>query len=495
MYANLFFELTYINKYKMKKSLKLNAFLNIIKQLCSVVFPLITIPYVSRVLGPESYGKYTFSNSIVNYFVLIAGLGIYNYAIREGAIVRDNKEKLSKTVNEIFTINIYSTVVAYLLLWGIVVISPQLQGYRLIIAVESIYIIFTTIGTDWVNAIFEDYFYITIRYICMQLISIICLFIFVKDSSDYIVYAMIVVLASVGGNLFNIMYVHKKYVHIKIVKNCNFKSHIMPIIILFFNTLAVTIYVNSDTTILGIFKSDFDVGVYSVAVKIYLVVKQILNAIVTVSLPRLSKYIGNGHIDMYQSLLNKIRNILLLIIVPCIFGLFMLSPEIIRIISGEEYIKGATALRILSFALIFAVLACYYTTCVLIPNRNERVCLVASIISACLNIGLNFLLIPKFSYNAAAFTTLISEVMVLVICIYFSKKIINSRVPLKIIISTILIGVSVMEICLVCKVLISNIKLVILISVLASICVYFLILYIMKIDEIFDFIRDIKNKN
>ena len=90
------------------KSIKINAALSVIKQLCSVVFPLITIPYISRVLQVEAYGKVNFGNSVVSYFVLLAGLGVSTYAIRDGARIRDDKKEITEFASQVYTINIIS---------------------------------------------------------------------------------------------------------------------------------------------------------------------------------------------------------------------------------------------------------------------------------------------------------------------------------------------------------------------------------------------------
>lgn len=118
------------------KSLKINAILNFIKQLCSVIFPLITIPYVSRILQSENYGKYNFGNSIISYFSLIAALGVSTYAVREGAKYRDDKEKITKFSREVFTINIISTIIAYIMLLIVLIIPSPLVIYRKLILLQ-----------------------------------------------------------------------------------------------------------------------------------------------------------------------------------------------------------------------------------------------------------------------------------------------------------------------------------------------------------------------
>ena len=164
----------------MKKSLKLNAFLNGLRNVLNIIFPLITFPYVSHILTVEGIGAYNFSNTFVSYFLLLAELGINTYSIREGAKYRNNKEKIEQFSSEVFTINIFSMLLSYILLVICLVLFAQLHSYILCILIFSLQILFTTIGTEWVYQIYEDYFYITLRSIVFQIISIIFLFIFVR---------------------------------------------------------------------------------------------------------------------------------------------------------------------------------------------------------------------------------------------------------------------------------------------------------------------------
>ena len=143
------------------KSLKVNMILNTIKSITSILFPIITFPYLSNVLGVENIGKYNFANSVIGYFVLIAGLGINTYAIREGAKVRNNKELIEVFSNEMFSINMWSSIVAYILLLPVVFLVPRFRDCKLLLLILSIQIVSRTIGIEWLYSIYEDYVYIT----------------------------------------------------------------------------------------------------------------------------------------------------------------------------------------------------------------------------------------------------------------------------------------------------------------------------------------------
>ena len=263
------------------RSMAKNAALNTIKTIMAMVFPLITFPYASRVLQVDNIGKVNYAASIISYFSLLAGLGIKTYAIREGARIRDNKVALEKFTNQMFTINMVSTVISYLLLAGLVCFAPSLESYKTLIAIQSINIIGTTIGIEWLYTIVEDYYYITMRSILVQFVSMLLLFALVHSKEDYIIYASISVFATTASYVFNFIHA-RKIVQVKLTKNVDIAKHLKPIMMIFAMSIATTIYVNSDTTMLGILGGDYYVGVYSTSTKMYSILKNVMSASILV---------------------------------------------------------------------------------------------------------------------------------------------------------------------------------------------------------------------
>ncbi len=393
-------------------SVKKNAILNMIKQLCVIVFPIITFPYVSRVLGAENYGKVDWSRSWADYMTMVAGLGITNYAIREGAKLRGEKKALGTFVNELFTLNICSTVIAYVLICAVSLFYGKLADYLPLVLTLSLATVFTTLGTDWVNSIYEDYAYITLRYIVCSLISVALLFIFVKKREDYGIYAFTNVSGTVLANVFNFYYIRKKWdIHPRFTLSPEVKKHLSVVLIMFSTAVATKIYITSDVTILGIIKDDETVGIYGAATKIYSLVKHLFNAMLIVAIPRISAEIKNGEYKKISAQLNKVLNALLVIALPGTVGLVTLREPIIYAISGEEFLPAEGALLILSIALLFATLACFFVNVIMIPFGMEKKVLKYTVISALINIVLNIILIPFMSEKAAALTTLISEAL------------------------------------------------------------------------------------
>lgn len=404
-----------------EKSVGKNAVLNMLKTVVTLIFPLLTFPYISRVLQVENLGKVNFANSVVNYFVLFATLGLKTYGIREGATVRNDREKFQKFFSEVFTLTIISTGLSLFVLAILCTVVPSLQNYRLLILLLSVSVVLPTFGCEWICSAYEDYGYITVRSILVQIISFVLIFALIHKPDDYYVYAMILVFSSQGANIFNLLYV-RKYVKFRVTKNINLHIHLKPMMVLFASTLATSVYVSSSTTVLGLVCGDYYTGIYSAAAKLYSVMKNLVSAIVVVSIPRFAFYYNNNKRDEYNSLLNQISNTLALLVIPAATGVFLLSKEIILLISGAEYVAASSTLSILAIAVIFVGISWIMSQCILIPMKKEQVVLKTTLITAVLNIVLNIFLVGRWKHNAAAVTTLISETVVVLIYYYYVRK-------------------------------------------------------------------------
>lgn len=474
-----------------KKSLGINALLNGIKSVISIIFPLITFPYISSILQVDNIGKYNFANAFVGYFALVAGLGISTYAIREGAPIREDKKRISEFASEIISINIISSLLSYIGIFICILCVPKLEDYRILIMIFSISIIFTTLGKDWIYSIYEEYEYITKRSILVQIISLILLFIFVKNSEDYIKYACITVFASAGANIFNYFHV-KKYCNVRLIYSKNMINHLKPILILFGGTLATTIYVNSDMILLGFLTSNYHIGLYVAAEKIYRIIKTLLGSILIVSIPRLASLVGNK--KKFNELFNKIYNYLIIIAIPSVVGIFMLSNEIIVIISDNSFINASVSLQILCIALVFALFAWIYSSCLLIPYKEEKKVFKVTLISAIINVFLNIILIPFFQEKAAAFTTLISELFAMLLYAIYSKKYINLNIKKRDVISIIVGCIGIICVCIISKIYVSTVIICMVISIFMSGIVYFFSLLILRNSILIEGIGVFKDK-
>ena len=472
-----------------KRSLKKNALLNATRQITSALFPLITVPYATRVLGVDHYGLVNFSASIINYFVLIAGLGISSYAVREGARIRDKQVQINKFASQMFTINFISTIFSYVCLVFFLVSWPRGHDYALLLLVQSSQILATTLWMDWINNVYEDFFYITVRYIVFQCVALMGMFIFVHGPDDYLAYAFCMILSIVGGNLCNIVYI-RRYVHVSLTRHLNLGKHLKSILVLFSNNIATILYITAGTTILGILMSNAEVGIYSVPVKIYTIIKNIINAVIMVIVPRVAFYAGQQNISEAKQLLDRTLNIIVVLVFPAMIGLVFLAEPIIDIISGAEYSSGTVPLQLLCIALLFGNLACFFANAVLLPFKKEKYFLQATCIAAICNIVLNLALIPLLGIKGPAVATITSEFIVMLYSAVRGRKVYQPGRLSKNLMQTI---VGCFAICLVCystHLFIASPLLNVFVSVSLSVIVYGLMMIAMGNEVTKSFFRE-----
>lgn len=480
-----------------KKSLGVNALLSGLQSLLNVIFPFITFPYISRVLDVSGVGKVNFASSIISYFLLIAALGINMFAVREGAKLRDNRQAISEFASKVLTINLISTVIAYALLAIVLLAVPILHKYTDVIVLLSSQIILTTVGVNWLYTIFEEYSYMMLRDLIFKIISIVLLFTMVRHHNDYLNYAAVSVISSAGSYLLNFFYA-RKYCDFKLNFDFNWQSYIKPILTIFASMVAIQIYVNSDTTMLGFMKGNYSVGIYSVSVKVYTIVAGLLASALFVTIPRLSMLLGKKRYREYNSLLGRLINTLVLIVLPSIIGLIMLSKDVVAIIAGSKYASSVISLQILSLALIFKLMCSVFNECALIPLKRENKSLIAFVLAAVLNIGINFIVIPLMSERGTAMTTVIAEFIAMAFCFYYGRDVLlpvvrNSGVVYNLI--TVLIGsVGIVSVCLLGNTLISQRILRIAVNIIASGIFYASLLLIMKNETAFGILEQIKER-
>ncbi len=485
--------------YKMQKKQKnigVNAALNVIKQGLSVLFPLITYPYALRVLGIINTGKVNYGSSIISYFSLIAMLGVAPYAVREGAKRKNDPVEFEIFVKEVFTINVLSTVISYILLFAAIFAIPNLHEYSVLLLVQSLSIALTTLGVDWINTIHEDFLLITIRSIVTHVVSLVLLFAFVHEPQDLYIYALLTVITNGIVCVSNWGYC-RRYVRVKLTKNPNIREHIRPLLILFANTVAITIYVSIDTTMLGWIKGDYNVGIYSAAVKVYNIVKNMLAAVYAVAVPRLAFYRGNQDSVRYKNLCTDLWGSISLLLIPAGVGLISISEEIILFMGGEEYLDAVPCLIILSVALIFAIYGGLATVCMNITLGREKENLNATIISAALNFALNLIFIPAMAQNGAAITTLISEAFVFLFCflrIPSKGDYMDFKKVIMTIIHSLMGAVIVALISFVAKNVITNYLFRIVVIVILSMILYSVFLLVIKDSYFCGFIAKIQRK-
>ena len=390
-----------------QKSITLNFIMNAILQISAFIFPLITFPYVSRILGPSGTGNVSFATSIVTYFALFAQLGIPTYGIRATARVRDDKRLLSKTVQEIFIINAVMCILAYIVFFVVLNLVPKMYNDKVLFIIISSTILFNSVGMDWLYKGLEKYTYITFVSITFKFLALILMFVCVHHKSDYVIYGAISIFAASASNICNLLNVHK-LIYLKPFLNYEFKQHFRPIMI-FFAMSCATIYTNLDTVMLGFMKDNVEVGYYNAAIKIKNVLLGVVTSLGTVLLPRASYYIENNMYSEFKRIAGKALNFVVLISFPLCLYFILFAKEGVLFLSGDAYTEAILPMQILMPTLIFIGLTNIMGIQMLIPLGREKVVLYSEIAGAIVDLAINIILIPILASVGAAIGTLVAE--------------------------------------------------------------------------------------
>lgn len=406
-----------------EKSLKKNFCMNAILTMSQFIFPLITFPYVSRILLAEGTGKVSFATSIISYFAMFAQLGIPTYGIRACAQVRNDKKKLSKTAQEIFIINIIMSILAYIVFFIALCNVPRLKDEKTLLIIVSATIFFNAIGMEWLYKALEQYTYITIRSVIFKFIALIAMFLLIHQQSDYIIYGAISIFASSASNIFNFFNVHK-YISLRPVGEYNFKQHLKAVSVFFAISCAATIYVNLDTVMLGFMKTNVDVGYYNAAVKIKTILVSIVTSLGTVLLPRASYYVEHGLKEDFYRITKKAINFVFLVATPLMLYFMFFAKEGIFFLSGNTYGGAIVPMQIIMPTLFFIGLTNIMGMQILVPLGKENIVLYSEIVGAVVDLAINYILIPKYASAGAAIGTLVAEIAVWIVqYIYLRKQI------------------------------------------------------------------------
>lgn len=484
---------------KKSNSLKTNSVLNMFRMLLTVLVPLITFPYTSHIFLTNGNGKLNFALSITQIFTLFASLGIYTYGVREGSVVRNSREKFSKLAHELLSINIASTILSYIVFFCLVLFYKPFEHYKLLLLIDSFIIGFTALGLDWVYGVYEEYKYITVRQIIVQIFVLISLFVFIKGPEDIYLWAFLTVISTVGSNIFNVVYA-KRYIDFWPFNwsSLVLTNHLRSIVVLFATQLAGKVYSHIAIILLGILATDHNTGLYSAAVKVNVIMITFFLAMNPVFMPTIVELLKHKQFDDYFVFFkNVLRNVLVLVI-PSVIGIELLADEIILLLAGNAFIEAAITLRLLAPVIMLTTLTglLYYNF--FVPRHLENTVLKCTTVAALINFLVSYLMIPLFKENGAAIGSLISESVALMIGLVIAFRVdkrLKKCIPS---LTNILVGCFLIAFwCLGCKYYIVPLVSKTVISIAGSIFIYILFLIILRdpvSDEVYKLIYKIRSK-
>lgn len=463
-----------------KKSVAKNYFYNVAYQVLAIILPIITTPYLSRVLGAENIGIYSYTISISAYFILFGSLGIALYGQREIAFNEDNPKKYSKIFWEI-TILKTITMSISLLIFGLTFCrNGNYHTYYRILILEIIGNLF---DISWFFQGIEDFKKIVLRNVIIKLVSVICVFTFVKTSNDLVIYFFIYVFSVLIGNLS--LWVNLSKILEKVnIKELNILKHVKPTIALFVPQIAVQVYTLLDRTMVGaIIEDKSEVGFYTQGQTIIKLLLTIETSLGTVMLPRIANTYAKGDDKTILEYLSKSFGVVILLAFPLIFGVIATSKKFVPIFFGAGYERVATVMNVISPILFIIGLNDAIGMQYLLPTKKQNQFTKAVICGAISNFIMNSLLIPKFGAVGAAIGTIIAESVVAGVEMKYTWKTFDYITLFKKSLKYLFFSIIMFIACLLVKNIFANNLITLIIQVLVGVAVYGVLLLINK-DEL-----------
>lgn len=407
----------------MAQSVKVNYILNLINTGTQMLFPLITFPYVCRVIEADGIGQINFFQSIISYISLFTCLGIPMYAIREIARDRSDVVQMNRTAMEILLLHSMLTLVGYAIVAILCLTVPQIQVNIPLFLILSLTIFFTAIGCEWFYKGIEDFKYITIRGLIIKTVSVVLLFIFVKSKTDLLYYGCYTVFGVLGGNIFN-FYRLRKYIHREniIFSELHIKRHVKPVLKVFSFSVVTSIYLQLNTVLLGFLKNALAVGYFAAATMVMQMLLMMSSCLGSVMMPRASHLIAENKEDEFNRLIQKSYDFTLAIALPMTIGLIFCAPSLITALCGVKFEHSILPSQIIAPIILMVAISNVFGIQVLFPKGKINIVTLCCGIGAVADLILNLCLIPFFSYIGTSIAYLGAEVATTVSMYFIGRK-------------------------------------------------------------------------
>lgn len=400
--------------------MKKNYFYNLLLSIANILFPILSFPYASRILGPVGIGKVQVASSFAQYFALFAALGVPIYGMQEVAKFRHDKARLNAVFSELVITNFIAGLL-FTGLYGIIIFSfPYFRPNINLYVYAGLIVLLGFSCIDWFYSGMEEFKPIALRSVLIKATALLLLFTCVKTQDDYTLYLLLTVFSLVSNNLISFLMIRGKVS--LIFSGINIRKHLSPLFFISSTTIAASMYTILDTVLLGFLSTEKAVGLYTSAIKLCRITLPFITSIGVILVPRIAKQSAENNRPEVQRLLDTSYHFITFLSVPVVFGLFMLAPEFIYVFSGEKFIEAETSMRVLALLPLLVGAGYFLAFQVLVPggkNKEMFLSVCGGLISFVL---LSFLLVPHYHETGTAIANVCSEFVVTALYFYFVKK-------------------------------------------------------------------------
>jgi O-antigen/teichoic acid export membrane protein len=400
-----------------------NVFYNVLLAVSQVLFPMLTFPYLARVLGPSHVGLLNFAESFARYFVLVAAVGIPIYGVREVAKLQNNKQALSKLFVEIFLINLITTILLAIVYAVIITSVSKLSSEGVLFYWSLLFFFLQVFFLEWFFTGLNQFKFVAMRFFFIRLIFIIGVFTFIKSSADYLVYMRLQVLLNLILGAVNIYYV-TKLIDLKqvVLSKINLQQHLKPLLLLFLTIFFISIYLQLDTVILGFLSDTESVGYYSSALKLNKILIAVFAAISAAMFPKMMNLLQENNVADFDKMIKDCFYVILSLSVPTAILVLLCAPEIVQILFGSNFERAILPLQITAPIIVIVSLSTIFGFQILSALSKDGSILKSAIFGTIVSIILSVFLVQQFKEVGEAVTILITELVVCASFIYYSRK-------------------------------------------------------------------------
>jgi len=460
-----------------QKSIKKNYIYNLIYQSLTLVLPLVTTPYLSRILGSEPIGIYSYTYSIVSYFLLFGSLGVSLYGQREIAYVNEDVKKRKKIFWEIVACRFVTMFIAILIYF---IFLARMGEYAIYYRIWLIELIAMAFDISWFFQGMEDFKKTVIRNVIVRLASVTLIFVFVKSPEDLIKYITIYSIADLVGNLSLWRYLPRYFKGIKIGKIKPF-YHLHAIILLFIPQIANQVYNLLDKTMIGkIITDKSEVGFYEQGQKVIRVLLTVVTSLGIVMIPRMASTFASGNKKQIIEYMKKSFKFVFFLAFPIVLGLISVSKSFVPLFFGEGYDKVVTLLIVISPTIILTGMANVIGTQYLLPIKRQKEYTITITLGLVINFFLNYILITYYDSVGASIATVVSELIVVIAQLYVIRKDIKTKEVLKLSIPYIFASLIMFAITMIEGFVLETSTKTLIIQIISGGLVYVLMLWILK---------------
>ena len=389
---------------------------NLSYQLLLIILPIITTPYVTRVFSSNDLGTYSFFNSIVTYFLLLATLGVANYGTKE---ISGDRKIIRKNFWGIYTLQLGAAICSFVLYVMLCLTLPAMKNPVAYILGFSL--VSKGLDISWLFQGLEDFRKITVRNITVKLAGVISIFLFIKSADDLYLYVFFLTIFELLGQLSMWMpareFIGKPHFDLMYAKR-----HLKPVILLFLPQIAISLYVTLDSTMLGALASTRDVGIYDQSLKIVNILLTLVTSLGSVMLPRVSNLLSSGDHKAVNKMHEMSFLIYNLVIFPIMLGMLIVNDDFVNFFLGQDFQEARFAIAIMIFRMFFIGWTNIMGIQILIPHNKNKEFMLSTTIPAIVSVGLNLLLLPKLGYIGASIVSVLTEVLVWLIQLFYTRS-------------------------------------------------------------------------